>query len=124
MLTDEFANTFAQDWIDSWNAHDLDRILAHYTDDFEMTTPLIVTVMGEPSGTLKGKANIREYWQKALARRPQLKFNLHKITIGVNTLALHFDSDTGHNSVEWFFFNKDGQVEKSLAHHNEILITN
>jgi hypothetical protein len=30
-----FAEHFANDWIDSWNSHDLQRILAHYVDDFK-----------------------------------------------------------------------------------------
>ena len=124
MITAEFAAHFAQDWIESWNAHDLERILAHYTDDFEMTTAYIVTLMAVPSGTLKGKDKIRDYWTKALLRRPQLKFNLRKVTYGVDSLALHFDSETGRNSVEWFFFTPDGKVAKSMAHHDEILITN
>jgi ketosteroid isomerase-like protein len=38
---------FASDWIAAWNSHDLDRILAHYEDDFEMTSPLIVALVGE-----------------------------------------------------------------------------
>ena len=45
----QFALHFAEDWIASWNSHDLDRILAHYTEDFEMSSPLIVQLMGEPS---------------------------------------------------------------------------
>src|SRR5258708_6336571 len=124
MITAEFATHFAKDWIESWNAHDMERILTHYTDDFEMTTAYIVTLMAVPSGTLKGKEKIRDYWTKALGRRPQLKFNLQKVTYGVDTLALHFDSETGRNSVEWFFFTPDGKVSKSMAHHDEILITN
>jgi ketosteroid isomerase-like protein len=43
---------FAKEWIAAWNAHDLDLILAHYTDDFEMSTPFIAKLSGEPSGTL------------------------------------------------------------------------
>ena len=30
---------FAAEWIEAWNAHDLERILAHYADDFEMASP-------------------------------------------------------------------------------------
>jgi len=45
----QFALHFAEDWIASWNSHGLDRILAHYTEDFEMSSPLIVQLMGEPS---------------------------------------------------------------------------
>ena len=56
-----FAEHFAADWIESWNAHDLNRILSHYTDDFEMSSPVIIQVAGEPSGTLKGKAAVAAY---------------------------------------------------------------
>lgn len=120
MITSDFAEHFAQDWIESWNAHDLERILAHYADDFEMSSRFIVTLMSVPSGTLKGKEQIRAYWARGLERRPALKFNLQKITFGVDTLALHCDSETGKNFVEWFFFADDNKVVKSLAHHDEI----
>jgi ABC-2 type transport system permease protein len=36
MMTREAAVRFAEGWAAAWNAHDLDRILAHYSDDFEM----------------------------------------------------------------------------------------
>jgi ketosteroid isomerase-like protein len=51
----EFAESFATEWIESWNAHDIDRVLSHYAEDFEMSSPVIIQVAGEPSGTLKGK---------------------------------------------------------------------
>jgi len=44
MIDKEFAEHFAADWIDSWNQHDLERILLHYTDDFEMSSPRIIVV--------------------------------------------------------------------------------
>ena len=53
------ARDFAREWIDAWNSHDLDRILSHYSDDFEITTPMIKVAMGEETGTLKGKKHIR-----------------------------------------------------------------
>jgi ketosteroid isomerase-like protein len=49
-----FAEQFAADWIDSWNSHDLDRVLSHY-DDFEMSSPVIRQLVGEASGMLRGK---------------------------------------------------------------------
>jgi ketosteroid isomerase-like protein len=39
-------NKFALEWIESWNSHDLDRILSHYADDVEVTTPMIKVVTG------------------------------------------------------------------------------
>lgn len=120
MITTDFAAHFAHDWIDSWNTHDLDRILSHYADDFEMTSPLIVSLMNEPNGMLKGKQNVGAYWAKALERRPELKFSLQKATFGVNSIAIHFQSETGKSSIDWCFFGEDGKVVKSFAHHNDI----
>jgi ketosteroid isomerase-like protein len=120
MITGSFAAHFARDWIEAWNAHDLDRVLGHYDDDFEMTSPLIVSLMSEPSGTLRGKTRVRAYWARALERRPGLKFELKHVTFGVDSLAIHFQSETGRSSVDWMIFGKDGKVAKSYAHHEEI----
>ena len=46
MLSREFAESFAAEWIEAWNSHDLDRILSHYTDDFVMSSPRIVVLAG------------------------------------------------------------------------------
>ncbi len=54
MLDRAFAERFAVEWIDAWNSHDLDRVLSHYADDFEMNSPYIAQVAGESSGKLKG----------------------------------------------------------------------
>lgn len=55
MITPEFASQFSQEWLSAWNGHDLEAILSHYAEDFEMISPYIVAITGEPSGTLKGK---------------------------------------------------------------------
>jgi ketosteroid isomerase-like protein len=47
-----FAERFAKEWVAAWNSHDLDRVLAHYEEDFEMSSPIIIALVGEPSGKL------------------------------------------------------------------------
>ena len=64
MIEKGFAEKFALDWIESWNSHDLDRILSHYSDQFEMSSPKIIQIAGEPSGTLKGKRAGRKLLDK------------------------------------------------------------
>ena len=66
-MTREEALRFAEGWAAAWNARDLDCILAHYSDDFEMTTPFIVTLVGEPTGTLQGKDQVGAYWRRAVS---------------------------------------------------------
>lgn len=116
-LNTEFAQAFADDWIASWNAHDLDRIMAHYTDDFSMSSPLIVSLMNEPSGTLHGKEAVGVYWTLALSRMPDLRFELESILLGANSITLVYQGARGL-SAEVFNFNTDGKVETSSAHYS------
>ncbi|MFO0775277.1 MAG: nuclear transport factor 2 family protein [Nitrospiraceae bacterium] len=82
-MDNAFAEQFAAAWIAAWNAHDLDRVLSHYADDCEMSSPMIVQVVGEPSGTLRGKAAVGAYWRKALTLIPDLQSELLTVLVAV-----------------------------------------
>jgi ketosteroid isomerase-like protein len=116
MIDKSFADEFAADWIDSWNLHDLDRILSHYTDDFEMSSPVIITLADEPSGTLRGKDAVRSYWAKALRLIPNLHFDLVDTLIGVNSITLYYQGVRGP-AAEVFYFNEEGKVTRAYAHY-------
>ena len=113
----EQANEFADHWIESWNSHDLDQIMSHYTEDFEMSSPVIISAMNEPSGTLKGKDVIRVYWSKALAKYTDLKFEKHHVLVGANSVTIIYNGVRGL-SAESFHFNKAGKVFAAYAHYD------
>ncbi len=92
MITQEFAQNFANEWITAWNCHDLSSILSHYTNDFEMSSPFIAKTMNEATGTLKGKEAIGAYWQRALEAMPDLHFELIEILLGVDSVAIYYNS--------------------------------
>jgi hypothetical protein len=117
-MTKDQALRFAEDWIASWNSHDLERVLSHYTEDFEMASPVIEQLMGEPSGVLKGKASVRAYWAKALARLPDLHFELLKVFVGARSIVIHYRGPKGLGA-EVFWFNADGKVDRAAAHYSD-----
>ncbi len=113
---------FAAEWIAAWNAHDLERILSHYTDDFEMQSPLIVERMGVSSGILRGKEAIRPYWQKGLAARPPLHFELQSTLVGIDTIAICYLSITRNKMVaEVLRFNDHGRVVSGAALYGQAI---
>ena len=116
MITMKFAEHFAQEWIESWNSHDLDRILSHYADNFEMSSPYIPKIADEASGTLKGKGKVGTYWAKALQMNPALQFELITTLFGVNSITLYYKGTRGI-SAEVFHINSAGLVETSYAHY-------
>ncbi|WP_394776111.1 nuclear transport factor 2 family protein [Flavobacterium sp.] len=113
------AQTFAKEWINSWNSHNLEDILSHYSDDIEITTPMIKLALGIDTGTLKGKALVADYWRKALEKIPDLYFELYEVTSGVNSVALYYKSVLNKNAIEVMFFNENGKVNKMFAHYTD-----
>jgi hypothetical protein len=108
---------FAHDWIGSWNSHNLDDILSHYSDDLEITTPMIKLAIGIDTGSLKGKESVKDYWQKALDKIPDLHFELVEVTTGVNSVALYYKSVMNKMAIEVMFFNHEGKVNRMFAHY-------
>ncbi|HBV16239.1 nuclear transport factor 2 family protein [Chryseobacterium carnipullorum] len=109
---------FAEEWINAWNSHDLDKILFHYADDIEVTTPMITLAAGGKENTLKGKNDVWEYWKKALEKFPDLNFELIKSTAGVNSVALYYKSIMDKYAVEVMFFDDEGKINKMYAHYD------
>jgi ketosteroid isomerase-like protein len=113
-----FAERFAKDWVAAWNAHDLDRVLSHYEDDFEMSSPIIRSLAGEASGVLKGIPAVRAYWARALEAIPHLHFELLSVLAGVDSVTLYY---RGHRGLvaEVLHFGPAGKVSKAFAHYAE-----
>jgi ketosteroid isomerase-like protein len=116
MMDPNFAERFAADWIAAWNSHDLDRILSHYAEDFEMASPYIARLAGEPGGKLKGKRLVRAYWAKALQLMPELRFELVSVLAGVDSVAIYYRGARGM-AAEVFCFDGSGKVAKAYAHY-------
>ena len=117
MIDKSFAEHFAAEWIAAWNSRNLDRVLAHYSDDFEFSSPFIIKVVGEPSSILRGKQSVGAYWAKALAGLPNLVLILDAVHWGVNSIILHYHRNDGRIASEWFEFGPSGKVVRSSAHY-------
>jgi hypothetical protein len=110
--------TFAEEWIKAWNSHDLDDILSHYSEDIEISTPMIKMATGGKECSLKGKSAVREYWKKALEKYTDLHFELIHSTEGVDSVALFYKSIMNKYAVEVMFFNEEGKINKMYAHYD------
>lgn len=76
MLDKQEAQKIAQEWIDAWNDHDIDKIMIHYEDDVQFISPIIVELLGDEAGKIKGKEKVRDYFLKGLQTCPNLTFKL------------------------------------------------
>jgi hypothetical protein len=106
---------FLADVIDSWNSHDLEKILSHYSDDFELTSPGIKNILGIDSGTLKDKTNVRKWWRRVLDKVPDLRFELIDIAESADSIAMIYKSSHNNKIVASIFhFNEDEKIKKEI----------
>jgi hypothetical protein len=108
---------YATDWIAAWNAHDVDRVLAHYRDDVSFTSPFAVTLEGVRDGTLHGLSELRRYFEIGLRTFPELHFEPMGAFAGVSSIALHYRSVAGRDAIEVVELDSRQRVYRSTAHY-------
>lgn len=117
MMTPHIATHFAREWADAWNSRDLERVLSHYAEDFEMTSPLIASLEGRGDGTLTGKEAVRAYWKRALDRLGAARFTVLDVCIGATSLCIRYRSVQDITAMEVLWFNGDGKIARASAHY-------
>lgn len=117
MIEQTQADIFAQTWLDAWNRHDLEAILAHYADEVEFVSPMVVQHVGEPLGSIRGKPALRAYFAKGLAEYPDLRFRLEKTLPGVHSVTVYYHSVSDLLAAEVMEFDDRQRVFRVLAHY-------
>ena len=112
---------FARRWLAAFNAGDLDAILALYADDVEHSSPTVARLLGIPDGVVRGKDALREYFGKALAASPGLRFEPQRVYVGARGVTLLYER-TAQGSpaklvAETFQLDERGLVRRAFVAH-------
>jgi len=121
MLTESLARTFAHEWIEAWNSHDLMRIMSHYDKDVEYHSPFLLKLTDNQAGMIQGKHHVEEYFARGLAAYPQLHFTLLDMFVGVRSLVLQYQSVNGLIAAEVFELNDQGLACRVQCHYSKAL---
>jgi len=118
-LQPSFARKFAQDWVDAWNSHDLERILDHYDDDVILTSPVARKLLNG-DGTVQGKAALRDYFLRGIQAYPNLHFDLIEVLWGTETIVLlYFNNVRGSKTAEVLLLNSAGRIRRVWANYDQ-----
>ena len=109
--------TLGRDWIAAWNSRDLERILALYAEDSEMTSDKIPALGFDSSGTLRGKASLRMYWGKALQLVPGLRFELIDLFVSPDSVVVFYANERGGRICEYLRVDAEGRIMQGSANH-------
>jgi len=118
MLTESQVKQFAEDWLHSWNSHDLDAILSHYGPEIVLTSPVAARLMGDPAGSVKGKQALRGYFTRGLEAYPDLTFDLLDIMWGLSSVVLYYKNQSGTKTGEFMELDANLKVTRVVANYS------
>jgi ketosteroid isomerase-like protein len=118
MLTDSEARDFALEWVEAWNAHDLDAILSHYAPEVVLTSPVAVEILKDPSGTVTGKEALRSYFRRGLEVYPNLTFELVDVLRGHSSVVLYYINQKGTMTAEYMELDAKRNVVRVVANYS------
>ena len=88
------AAAFTAQWVKDWNDHDIEALLAHFTDDVVFTSPVAARLFGG-GGVVRGKQALRHYWTEGVRRIPDLHFEVLGCYLGISTLVINYQNQNG-----------------------------
>ena len=118
LMTEDEARSFAADWIEAWNSHDLDRIMTHYAEDLVLVSPIAAQLLNDPAGMIRGKDSLREYFQKGLNAFPQLRFDLIEVMRGLSSIVLYYKNQKGTKSGEFMELNPQRKITRVVGNYS------
>jgi SnoaL-like domain len=118
MLTERQARQFADHWIDAWNSRNLAKILSHYDDKVVLTSPVAARILNDPSGSVRGKPALSEYFTRGLAAYPQLSFQLLDVLSGLSSIVLYYINQNGGKTAEFMELNEHQKVIRVVANYS------
>jgi ketosteroid isomerase-like protein len=87
---------FASCWEAAGNAHDLDELLGHFSDDVVFTSPVAAQLIEGSGGVIHGKAALRDYWTLGLELIPDLRFTVEGVYAGLDVVVINYRNQRGN----------------------------
>ena len=100
----------AQEWLDAWNAHDPERVVAHFSDDVVIRSPLADALCPGSNGVLHGKDDVLAYYRDGLAQSPGQRLSLLEVCTGVDAITIVYRNHRDTVVTEALTLRADGLV--------------
>ena len=109
------ALAYTHEWIAAWNAHDLDRIMGHYGEPLDFTSPLVRERYPQSDGTIRDLVTLRAYFGAGLASAPTLSFTLLEVLRSVGGFVMLYVNARGGHTAEYVELNAHAKATRVIA---------
>lgn len=81
---------FCEQWVQAWNAHDVEGVLDHFDDVVVFTSPIAAQLLPVTQGRVDGKQALRDYLMSALREYRDLHFTVQAVYSGIDTIVINY----------------------------------
>jgi ketosteroid isomerase-like protein len=105
-----------RDWLNAWNSRDIDRLMDHYHEDIEFTSPTVIKRWNNPSGKLIGKEALRKHFMKGFEQANHIQFELLGILEGIDGFILVYRKEMQGMGADLVTLNEMGKAMKVVCY--------
>jgi hypothetical protein len=114
-MNDAEAIQFARRHVETWNSHNLDAIVALYSESIELVSPVAAALRG--SAEVRGLKDLREYFSQGLQKYPGMRFDLVHTLLCESSVTIVYYGPVGKLVAEVMFLGADHKIERVYAHY-------
>ncbi|MFP9097894.1 nuclear transport factor 2 family protein [Flavobacterium sp. RHBU_24] len=110
----------ALEWMDAFNAKDLNRLVGLYAEDATHFSPKLKAAQPETNGLITGHAALGDWWQGAYNRLPTLFYKMQTITADADRVFIEYIREVEGEedmAVAEAYDIKDGKIVFSRVYH-------
>jgi len=119
-MTAEITRQIAGRWLEAFNAHDVDALVALYAENATHTSPKIRALRPDTGGKLVGRAALAAWWREANTRLPGLRYELTAVTASTERVFIEYLRHAPGEAplpVAEVFDVRDGLISASRVYH-------
>ncbi|MFN8317517.1 MAG: nuclear transport factor 2 family protein [Chitinophagales bacterium] len=111
----------ANQWFEAFNAHNIEKLLALYSEEAEHYSPKLKVHQPETNGLIRGKAALRAWWTDAFDRLPELHYEVLQLTADEKQVFMEYIRQTPNEAdlrVGEVLVINNGEITASRVYHS------
>jgi ketosteroid isomerase-like protein len=119
MISKNKLTELVRDWLSAWNSRDIERLMNHYHENVELSSPTIVKRWNIATGKLSGKDALRKHFSKGFEDVNHMSFELLGVLNGINGIVLVYRRGAYSMAADVITLDENGKAITIDSYHSQ-----